>query len=86
MAILLMCASCDTRRIDFLQVDWWSTDTPVLGRHKIKPIHHSPIFIDQLSKCGLPNTAHNHQGDHTYLVLVGVKSNIWADILNKCEL
>ena len=30
---LLMCVSCDARRIDFPQVDGWSTDTPVLGRH-----------------------------------------------------
>ena len=33
MAILLMCVSRDTGRIDFLQVDRWSTDTPVLGCH-----------------------------------------------------
>ena len=35
MAILLMCVSHDTRRIDFPQVDGLSTDTPNLGRHSI---------------------------------------------------
>ena len=31
---LLMCVSYDTRSRYFPQVDEWSTDTPVLGRHK----------------------------------------------------
>ena len=33
MAILLVCVSRDTGRIDFLQVYGWSTDTPGEGRH-----------------------------------------------------
>ena len=35
MTILLLCVSRDTGRIDFPQVDGWSTDTPVLGHHTI---------------------------------------------------
>ena len=31
MAILLMCVSRDTGRIDFPQVDGWSTNTPGFG-------------------------------------------------------
>ena len=33
VAILLMCVSRNTRRIDFPRVDGESTDTPGLGRH-----------------------------------------------------
>ena len=36
---LPMCVSRDTRRRDFPQVDGWSTDTLVLGRHKKKNFH-----------------------------------------------
>ena len=43
MAILLMCVSRDTRRIDFPQVDGQSTDTPVLGRHRMVS---EPRFIN----------------------------------------
>ena len=34
-AILLMCVSRSTRRVDFPRVDGWSTDTPGLGRHSL---------------------------------------------------
>ena len=34
---LLICVFRDTRRIDFPQVDGWSSDTPGLGRHTYTP-------------------------------------------------
>ena len=35
VAILLMCVSRNTRRVDFPQVDGWSTDTPGFGCHSM---------------------------------------------------
>ena len=41
---LLMCVSRDVRRIDFPQVDRWSTDTPGEGHHSAG----APLIISDL--------------------------------------
>ena len=43
MAILLMCVSRDTGRIDFPQVDGWSTDTPGFGASHNSPRENSSV-------------------------------------------
>ena len=43
-----MFVSRDTRRIDFSQVDGWSTDTPVLGRHNSQADGQSKRVIQVL--------------------------------------
>ena len=40
---LLRYGSRDTRHIDFPRVDGQSTDTPVLGRHMINPMHWTSL-------------------------------------------